>query len=423
MSSPEPIVRATGVSMMYKLYSRPMDAWKEMVLGRTYHRECWALTDVAFEVARGEVLGVIGRNGAGKSTLLKILAGTLDPTRGRVEVAGKLSAILELGTGFHPDHTGRQNIVTGGMCLGMSRADVTGKIPSILEFSELESVIDQPLRTYSTGMQARLAFSVAIHVEPDVLIIDEALAAGDAFFVARCLERIGNICASGTTVLFVSHSIPLVRQLCGRALWLDAGRLRAAGKAENVCDAYEYEVYEELGKRHRQAARDPEEAVRRSMAAGGYTLGGNRVEIVAVETLAADGSPCNVFQQNDRLRVRCRWKGAIDEAVHPVVVILNHAGLTVTGAVGCEHGFVFDRLEGEGTFQLDLGRLMLGGGEYQVGAGLFESRRTQLAETLVSYLKRGATFTVRRVANREYSFVYETPDVSWSRVDGEAGPG
>jgi ABC-type polysaccharide/polyol phosphate transport system ATPase subunit len=239
-------IRVRGLGKAYKVYDRTSDLIRETLTGRAMHKDVWALQDVSFEVPRGSVTGVIGSNGSGKSTLLKIVTGLLDATTGSVEVAGRVSAILELGTGFHPDFSGRDNIITGGMCLGMSRQEVEAKVPWIIDFSEMAEVIDQPFRTYSSGMQARLTFSTAIAVDPEVLVIDEALAAGDAYFVAKCFRRMREICESGATVLFVSHSTGQVAQLCDTAIWIDKGKLREVGPAREVTRRYDYAVHGRL---------------------------------------------------------------------------------------------------------------------------------------------------------------------------------
>jgi lipopolysaccharide transport system ATP-binding protein len=198
----------------------------------------FALSDVSFEVKQGEVLGIIGRNGAGKSTLLKILSQITEPTKGRVEIYGRVASLLEVGTGFHPELTGRENIFLNGAILGMSRSEIRGKFDQIVDFAGVEKFIDTPVKRYSSGMQVRLAFSVAAHLEPEILVIDEVLAVGDAEFQRRCLGKMRDVAGGGRTVLFVSHNESAVRSLCSQALLLDRGRINQQGGVEDILGAY-----------------------------------------------------------------------------------------------------------------------------------------------------------------------------------------
>lgn len=229
------------VSKMYRIYDHPAGRLKEMLWRgrRQYHRKFWALEDVSFEVQPGETVGVIGRNGAGKTTLLQIVAGVLQPTAGGVRVDGRVTALLELGSGFNPEYTGRENILMSGQILGFSEDEMRRRMDVIVRFAELEEFVDQPVKTYSTGMLMRLAFAAAIHVDPDVLIVDEALSVGDIYFQRKSLDRIEYFRKSGKTVLFVSHDPRLIQRFCNRALWLEGGRIAMAGDAKDVVTGYE----------------------------------------------------------------------------------------------------------------------------------------------------------------------------------------
>jgi lipopolysaccharide transport system ATP-binding protein len=230
---------AEGLTKVYRLYARPLDRLREALGGGRRHAELRALDSVSFTLPRGEGLGIIGENGAGKSTLLKILCGVTQPTAGALRVNGRVAGILELGAGFHPEFTGRQNAVLNAALLGLSESDVAAALPRILDFSELGDFIDRPVKTYSTGMAMRLAFSIATQIEPDVLIVDEALSVGDGYFQKKCLDRLLAFIRGGGTVLFCSHAMYYVTALCRHALWLRQGRVERFGPALDVVHAYE----------------------------------------------------------------------------------------------------------------------------------------------------------------------------------------
>jgi len=233
------VVSAQALSKTYRVFNRPFDRLVEALLRRSRHTPFHALSDVSFEVQRGEGLGIIGENGAGKSTLLKILAGVTAPSSGSMSVARPVASILELGSAFHQEFTGRQNILLNAAMLGLSRDEIVERSPRIIEFSELGDFIDQPIKTYSTGMVMRLGFAIATQVEPDVLIIDEALSVGDGYFQQKCMTHLRKYVDGGGTLLICSHAMYYISAFCARALWMREGRVEALGPVDEVVRAYE----------------------------------------------------------------------------------------------------------------------------------------------------------------------------------------
>lgn len=237
-------IRVRDLVKEYEVYAKPVDLALEVLTRRRRHQIFRALDGVSFDVAQGEVLGIIGSNGAGKSTLLKLITGVLEPTAGTVDIDGRVTAILELGLGFNPEYSGRENIYLSGLLYGMNREEIDRKLEDIIDFSGLAEFIERPVKTYSSGMHSRLAFSIATAVDPDILIIDEALAAGDSAFVQKCMRRIRQLCSHGRTVLLVSHGTGLLAQLCQRVVWVEHGRIKMIGPAINVVQAYDLAAHQ-----------------------------------------------------------------------------------------------------------------------------------------------------------------------------------
>ncbi|MCY7275391.1 MAG: ABC transporter ATP-binding protein [Phormidesmis sp. CAN_BIN44] len=235
----EIVISIKNVSKCFKRYARPVDRLKEILLpGKTQAEKFWALQDISFEVARGETLGIIGMNGSGKSTLLQMIAGILQPTTGEIAVKGRVSALLELGSGFNLEFTGRQNVFFNGRILGLAQEEIEARFDDIASFADIGDFIDQPVKTYSSGMFVRLAFAVAVNVSPEILIVDEALAVGDVVFQHRCMRRIRELMDSGIATLFVSHDPSAIRTLCNTAILLHKGRLVNVGRPENIMNQY-----------------------------------------------------------------------------------------------------------------------------------------------------------------------------------------
>ena len=302
-------VRAVDVSKHYDMYRRPADRLIELLTRRPHHIVFPALESVSFEVEKGETIGIIGQNGAGKSTLLKLLCGVTQPSSGTLETRGTIASILELGTGFHPDFSGRDNAALNAAILGLSASQVRETLPAIVEFSELGSFIDRPVKTYSSGMYMRLAFSVAVNVDPDILVIDEALAVGDGHFQKKCTDKIREFQEAGKTILFCSHSLYYVSSICRRALWLDGGRVMRYGPALDV--VHEYETFLlERDKTHPASEEVQPEDRPRTPA---------RFEEIVV--CDRNGNPRDVFARGDDVHVKMRIQS--ESAQQPIHVIVG----------------------------------------------------------------------------------------------------
>ena len=300
-------IEARDVAKMYRVYPAPSARLRELVSfgRRRYHQEFWALDGVSFEVPRGGALGIIGLNGSGKSTLLEIVAGTLEPTRGTVSTRGRIAALLALGAGFNPEFTGRENVRLNGEILGLSRTEMERSLTRIERFAEIGEFMDRPVKTYSTGMCLRLAFSVAIHVDPEILVVDEVLAVGDAIFVNRCVQKFTEMRQRGVTVLLVSHDLALVKLLCDRAILLSRGRVTAEGEPGEVVNRYNGLVLER--QKAFTASQSPPTESAESFAAPlsySYRHGDQQAVVAGVELFGEMGQPVRVLRSGEMARVR-----------------------------------------------------------------------------------------------------------------------
>ena len=367
MCSSDVAIRVENLGKRYEIYATPQDRLKQFIIPRMqgivgknkaqYFQEFWALRDVSFEVKRGEAFGIVGRNGSGKSTLLQLVTGNLSPTTGTVFTQGRIAALLELGSGFNPDFTGRENVYLNGILIGMSREQVDARFDDIAAFADIGNYIDQPVKTYSSGMVVRLAFSVQVHVQPDILIVDEALAVGDALFQKRCYERLDKLLSDGLTLLFVSHDQESVRTLTRRALFLKQGRPVVCGLSSDVILTYRKFLHDEESayfdsitqkivesKKNRVVEPSPSDKVSVACVTNNgvekadalaecsprLSFGDGGINVMGVQTLSADGKACSIFYPGDYLGIRVTCLSEIDtDKINVSIRIRNKEGVKI----------------------------------------------------------------------------------------------
>lgn len=339
MSAHPPIIEAVGLGKCYRLYESNGQRLFHALTGRTSSREHWALRDLDLRVERGEAVGIIGRNGSGKSTLLELIAGTLKRTTGSIAVRGRVSALLELGSGFNPEYTGRDNVFLNGAILGVPRRELERKYDEIVDFAEIGEYIDQPVKEYSSGMLVRLAFAVQVAVVPDILIVDEALSVGDIFFQQKCFKRIREIRGQGTTILFVSHDMGTVRDLCDTVLYLRSGRAVFQGLSHTAIQHYLLE-----GTEHSQALPsmpafyetppDIEFCAEFNQSAcwinNGEVLGGQKARLAAVAVLDQHGMKAQQLDMGSDIVFRVLYQVFTEEPVHVTLMLKNRQGQMVS---------------------------------------------------------------------------------------------
>lgn len=365
----EIVIEINHLTKKYDMYKKPSDRLKEALspTRKTYHEVFYALNDVNVEVKKGEMIGFIGENGSGKSTILKIITGVLTPSEGEVKIEGNIAALLELGSGFNPEYSGYENIFLNGMVLGFSREEMQDKVDDIINFADIGDHLYQPVKTYSSGMFVRLAFAVAINVDPDILIVDEALAVGDLEFQLKCMEKFTELRNAGKTILFVSHDVNAVRRFCDRVYWLKNGVVEAEGETMEIT-----ETYENFLKKKSLKTVDRDNSSSEDFSA--YDI----VEVKSAELLDGDLQPLEIVEQDSKVVVKVTYNVKDDSIKKPV---LGVAIRTVDNNYVCGLNTLLDEesipwKKGENVFYLEYEKMALLGGEYYFDVALFEENAT-----------------------------------------------
>lgn len=356
----------------------------------------WALKDISFDIKKGERLGIIGRNGAGKSTLLKVLSRITEPSKGRISVKGRVASLLEVGTGFHPELTGRENIWLNGAILGMQKHEIKKQFDAIVDFAEVGAFLDTPVKRYSSGMYVRLAFAVAAHLEPEILVVDEVLAVGDFAFQEKCLGKMKDVAQGGRTVIFVSHNMGAVSNLCETALWIDNGQILKSGSADEVVGYYlknQSTLYTESSF---STVRQPQEYIHKSFF------------VKSVEMLNANNEPTNSFNYNEDLILNVFLDGLPEERFSAEFHIYNELGQFVAvGASGAYHGIYFDK--DVRKISIKIGPLFLTRGKYTISLSLVKgidgvsTTRSDTWQNAISF----SILECKPFINRDISTVHE----------------
>lgn len=365
----QPAVEIDGVSKRFRLYRERNQSLKAAVMRgrRAAYEEFWALSDVSFEIPQGSTFGLVGENGSGKSTLLKCIARILTPDKGSVTAHGTLAALLELGSGFHPELSGRENVYLNGSILGMRKAEIERKFDEIVDFSGIEDFIDQPVKNYSSGMYVRLGFSIAINIDPDILLVDEVLAVGDVSFQEKCMAKFADFKRAGKTVIIVSHAAGTVRSMCDTAAWLSHGKLVDIGSATDVVVEYVDESHDDHVE----------------LAQGGNRWGSGEARLEALELLDADGNETHRYRSGDSMTVRLAYR-ATTPLAKPVfgLAIETTDGQTLWGTNTRESGIELESLDGVGTIEFRIPRLPVQGARFDLVAAITDHSTTHVYDFL-----------------------------------------
>lgn len=420
----QPAIKFTSVSKKYSLNKHKRYSIQELFTGRfrkpkTEKESLWVLKDVNFSIQPGESVAFIGPNGAGKSTILKLISSIIIPTFGKIEINGRISSLLELGAGFHPDLTGRENIYLNGSILGLSRKEINRKYATIVEFAELADYIDLPVKHYSSGMYLRLAFSVASHVEPDILLIDEVIAVGDHLFQQRCFKRLAQLKRAGVTLVLISHGMDIIRNYCERGIWLQHGHIQVDGKIERVTETYLSAQYEQQISRNSPLPERVSTADLQDASTLGQTInrwGNGQVEITGVELVGQTGYPQTSFHVGEPLTIRIHYQAAAP-VKDPVfgIAIYRADDLHISGPNSRQADHHFDIIEGNGYVDYAVEALNLLPSVYDISAAVYDSQAIQAYD----HHHRLYHFQVLPGGIKEGSGVIYLP-AQWSHRSGQA---
>lgn len=383
----ESVIKIENVTKKFKLYSdRPLSIKENIVRGmKNTYKEFYALNDVSFEVKKGSTIGLIGKNGSGKSTLLKMINRTMFPDKGKITINGKIASLIELGAGFHPELSGRENIYNNATIFGFSKEEIDKRLPEIIEFSELEEFIDNTLRTYSSGMYARLAFSVAIHVDADILLVDEILGVGDINFQSKCANKIYEMKRNGTTIILVTHDMSTIDRLCDYAVWLDHGKKIAEGSPKEIQNAYlkymaeeqeERQKLEETKEKIKEEEKDTEvekEDVRKKITHLGEHFGNGNVIFTSCKLLDEKGVDRRSFNTGQKIKLQTEYLCQVDPKDLQVNIgfeISNTQGIYIYGTNTSREGYKKIKLQKKGIIEIELENLKLLPGDYNIGIAI-----------------------------------------------------
>ena len=383
----ESVIKIENVTKKFRLYSdRPLSIKENIVRGmKNTYKEFYALNDVSFEVKKGSTIGLIGKNGSGKSTLLKMINRTMFPDKGKITINGKIASLIELGAGFHPELSGRENIYNNATIFGFSKEEIDKRLPEIIEFSELEEFIDNTLRTYSSGMYAHLAFSVAIHVDADILLVDEILGVGDINFQSKCANKIYEMKRNGTTIILVTHDMSTIDRLCDYAVWLDHGKKIAEGRPKEIQNAYlkymaeeqeERQKLEETKEKIEEEEKDTKvekEDVRKKITHLGEHFGNGNVIFTSCKLLDEKGVDRRSFNTGQNVKLQAEYLCQVDPKDLQVNIgfeISNTQGVYIYGTNTSREGYKKIKLQKKGIIEIELENLKLLPGDYNIGIAI-----------------------------------------------------